>query len=63
MRIVFGACKTNGNDIWFSRSGFAHEIDISGLYSGDITIGHMLAYKYTWVAGMQLNVTQIFKED
>ena len=49
MRIVFGACKTNGKDIWPSRSGFAHEIDVSGLYSGDITIGHMLAYKYTWM--------------
>ena len=27
---------------------FIHEIVVSGLNSGDITIGDMLVYEYTW---------------
>ena len=40
------ACKMNGKDIQLSRTDFVHEIVVSALYSGDMTIGDMLVYEY-----------------
>ena len=40
-------CKTNGKEIWPSRSSSAPEIHVSWLYYGDIKIRDTFVYEYT----------------
>ena len=37
----------NGDESWHGKSGFAHEIVLSGLYHGDIKIKDTFVYEYT----------------
>ena len=47
----------DGKDIWASRSGFAHEIVISG----DITIGNIIVFEFTWMAQLAVKPRIILK--
>ena len=40
-------CKTNNEEIWPDKTGFAPEIHVSWLYCGDIKIRNTFVYEYT----------------